>query len=447
MKPNIVFFFSDQQRYDSLGCNGQDLPVSPNIDAFAREDATNFQNAYTVQPVCGPARSCLQTGLYATQTGCYRNGISLGEDMKALGHYMREAGYNVAYVGKWHLGSDSDIAKMTDEPVQPVPIERRGGFNDYWMVSDVLELTSHGYDGYIFDKENRRIDFIGYRADCITNFALDYLKNYDDDKPFFLFISQIEPHHQNDHNNFEAPDGIREKFEGYTKPADLIENKGDWEKYYPDYLGCCNSLDKNFGRILESLKEKGIYDQTTVIYTSDHGCHFKTRLDECVDGGNDDYKRNSFENTIHIPLLIKGEGFKKGEIEKKIVSNINLTKTLLSIAEHDFPEEMQGDSIVGIADREDWENSVYIQISESYVGRMVRTERYKYVVYDPSKNPWDESYGYLYRERYLFDLQNDPLEESNLLGDPAFKEVKDRLKKKLLLFAEQAGEGTLHIQE
>lgn len=105
-KQNIVFFFSDQQRADTLGCNGQPLPVTPCLDRFACEDAVNFSNAFTPQPVCGPARAMLQTGLYPTQTGCYRNAVSLPLGQKTLARYLKEGGYQVAYVGKWHLASD-----------------------------------------------------------------------------------------------------------------------------------------------------------------------------------------------------------------------------------------------------------------------------------------------------------------------------------------------------
>ena len=92
-RQNIVFFFSDQQRADTLGCNGQTLPVTPRLDRFACEDAVNFASAFTPQPVCGPARAMLQTGLYPTQTGCYRNAVSLPLNQKTLARYLREAGY------------------------------------------------------------------------------------------------------------------------------------------------------------------------------------------------------------------------------------------------------------------------------------------------------------------------------------------------------------------
>ena len=98
-RPNIVFYFSDQQRFDTLGCYGQSLPVTPCLDQLATE-SVRFQNAFTCQPVCGPARSCLQTGLYATETGCFTNAISLSTSARTLAHHFNEAGYDTAYIGK-----------------------------------------------------------------------------------------------------------------------------------------------------------------------------------------------------------------------------------------------------------------------------------------------------------------------------------------------------------
>ena len=103
-QPNIIFIFSDQQRYDTLGCYGQDLDVTPNLDKMAKEGVL-FEYAFTNQPLCGPARSILQTGLYATETTCYRNGISLPISDKNIANYFSDNGYDVAYIGKWHLAS------------------------------------------------------------------------------------------------------------------------------------------------------------------------------------------------------------------------------------------------------------------------------------------------------------------------------------------------------
>ena len=100
-KPNIIFFFSDQQRADTLGVYGQELNISPNIDRLSREGVL-FKQAFTAQPVCGPCRAIFQTGKYPTEINCFRNGQSLPQNIKTLANYMEEAGYENAYVGKWH---------------------------------------------------------------------------------------------------------------------------------------------------------------------------------------------------------------------------------------------------------------------------------------------------------------------------------------------------------
>lgn len=442
MKQNIVFFFSDQQRFDTLGCNGQPLDITPNLDAFAQE-GVNFANAFTPQPVCGPARACLQTGLYPTQLGCFKNAVSLPLEVPTIAKAMREAGYRVAYVGKWHLASDENDNHYE---TSPVPMERRGGYDDYWMVSDVLEFTSHGYGGHVFDKDGNKVSFDGYRVDCLTDLVLDYINNYEDDKPFFLFVSHIEPHHQNDRHDYEGPQGSKEKYKDFTPPADMIPGKGDWDKFYPDYLGCCHSLDENFGRVVSALKEKGIYDDTLVVYASDHGCHFKVHADEVEPGGADDYKRNSFEGTIHVPLLMRGPGFRGGRKEEKLVSLIDLPITLMTAAGCNIDPAVQGRPLQEI-DSPDWDNCVYIQISESFVGRAIRTDRYKYVVHAEGKHPYEVPGSEVYTDKHLYDLKDDPWEEHDRKDDPSYAQIKEELRKRLVRCARQAGEGDIRIED
>ena len=404
-RPNILFYFSDQQRYDTLGCNNPDLKITPNVDQLAKE-GVNFQYAYTTQPVCGPARSILQTGLYATQTGCFRNGISLPITDKTLAKRLREAGYKVAYVGKWHLASEDGLHYETTA----VPEKRRGGYNDYWVASDVLEFTSHGYGGHLYDHKGFKRSFDGYRTDCVTDFALDYLneRSPEEDSPFFLFLSHMEPHHQNDHHQFEGPKGSADQFKNYPKPGDLDRGKGDWESQMPDYLGCCHALDDNLGRVVKKLKERGLYEDTIIIYTSDHGCHFQTHLDDIVTGGFDDYKRNCYESVIHIPLIISGRDFSGGLQINHIVELIDLPRTIIKIAGGDS-NGMQGvDLLANLESSVNPERDAYVQISESYLGRALRTKRWTYCIYAPEKNPNKEMFSDTYRERFLFDNEKDP---------------------------------------
>ena len=161
--PNIIFILSDQQRFDSLGCYGQKLNVSPNIDKIAAE-GVQFDYAFSNQPVCGPARSILQTGKNATETGCYRNGIALSVDEQTLAKSFSQAGYEVGYLGKWHLastiGRSKDIRlERVKNMITPIPEQYRGGYKDYWLASDLLEFTSNAFVGHLVDKDNNIINF------------------------------------------------------------------------------------------------------------------------------------------------------------------------------------------------------------------------------------------------------------------------------------------------
>src|SRR5690606_4569460 len=111
-RPNVVVFFTDQQRWDTVGAHGNPLGLTPNFDRLAR-DGTFAANSFTCQPVCAPARAVFQTGKYQTQTGCYRNAIPLPKSELTLAHRFGAAGYDTAYIGKWHLASSEPV--MEDE--------------------------------------------------------------------------------------------------------------------------------------------------------------------------------------------------------------------------------------------------------------------------------------------------------------------------------------------
>lgn len=435
--PNIVFIFSDQQRWDTVGCYGQELDLTPNLDRMA-EEGVRFEHAFTCQPVCGPARACLQTGKWATETGCFRNGIALPLNEVTLAQRLSQRGYEVGYIGKWHLASthglgDADI----DYRTKSVPPERRGGYVDHWLASDVLEFTSHSYDGHMFDSDGNQKDFPQgrYRVDAHTDWVLDYLRTRDRAKPFFLFVSYIEPHHQNDHNQYEGPHGSKEQFADYQVPGDLVDTEGDWRENYPDYLGCINSLDENVGRIRDELEQLDLAEDTLLIYTSDHGSHFRTR--------NSEYKRSCHEGCIRIPMLACGPGFGGGKTISDLVSLIDLPPTVLAAAGVEPPDTMKGRPLQQVLDGvpEDWPQEVFLQISESQVGRAIRTKRWKYSVYAPDKDGNQDPASDCYVEQYLYDLDVDPHERNNLVADPAYAEIRAQLAGTLKRRMAEAGEA------
>lgn len=427
MRPNIIFYFSDQQRWDTVN-----EEATPNLMQLARE-GIQFENSYTCQPVCGPARACLQTGVYATQCGCYWNGVPLPQTIRPMAEYFNEAGYETAYVGKWHLASDRlpNVGFHCEKTA--IPKDRQGGYKDWWRAADVLEFTSHGYDGYIFDAEGNQIDFKGYRADCINDFALEYLDQKQSDDPFFLFISQLEPHHQNDHHCYEGPKETVEKFRDYPIPPDLSFLEGDYEQMYPDYMAAINRLDENVGRLVAKLKEKGLYENTILIYTSDHGSHFKTR--------NLEYKRSCHDSATHTPLIIRGGPFQGGKKEDRLVSLIDLPPTMLDLAGIPIPKSYMGHSLVReLTGEEPERDCVFIQISESQCGRAIRTKQYKYSVRALFPTGYTIHRSPVYFEDYLYDLTKDPIEKNNLIKDRSYAFVRQKMKKLLLREMERAGE-------
>ena len=422
-RPNVIVFFTDQQRWDTTGVHGNPLGLTPNFDRLAQR-GTHVYYSFTCQPVCGPARSCLQTGLYATTTGCYKNGIPLPPGTPTLAHHFNNAGYRTAYIGKWHLAGTGD---------NPVPQERRGGYQ-YWLAADALEHTSDPYRTVLYDNENNPVRLPGYRVDALTDAAIRYIDQHQDE-PFFLFISYLEPHHQNRIDDYPPPDGYRERYTGRWIPPDLATLGGSAHQHLGGYYGMVKRLDEALGRLTDALKSLDLDENTIVLYTSDHGCHFKTR--------NAEYKRSCHESSIRVPTAVWGPGFDGGGRIRELVSLIDLPPTLLDAAGIEVPPEMQGRSILPLLRGNgpaDWPKEVFVQISESQVGRAVRTHRWKYGVTAPGVPGGKQMGSGRYVEEYLYDLEADPYELTNLIGLKSHREVADVMRERLIRRMQEAGE-------
>jgi arylsulfatase A-like enzyme len=421
-RPNVLVVLTDQQRWDTVGAYGSPMDLTPNLDAMAAEGA-RVDTTVTPQPLCGPARSCLQTGQYATESGCWKNGIPLPDVDHLLARQFAAAGYETGYVGKWHLAATQD---------DPVPADRRGGYEDRWLAADVLEFTSHPYEGVVYDGDGDPVNLDGYRVDGLTDLAVSALESSDD--PFFLFLSYLEPHHQNDRETYVAPDGYADRYrQSPYVPPDLRDRPGDWYEELPDYYGICRRIDECLGRLLEALERLEVADDTLVVFASDHGCHFRTRPGE--------YKRSPHDASIRVPLVFRGPGVRAGQTIEGPVSLLDVPPTLLDAAGIEVPDEMQGYSLYPEfagrrADGDERPDEVFVQISESQIGRAVRTDRWKYAIAAPGEYGWraglDDAASDVYVERYLYDLAADPAERVNLAGRPEYRDVADELRERLL---------------
>ncbi len=427
-RPNVVVFFTDQQRWDSTGLHGNPLDLTPNYDRMAVR-GTHAAYAFTPQPVCGPARACLQTGLYATAVGVHRNAIELPATARTLAHEFRDAGYATAYIGKWHLGHHDDDA---------VPVQRRGGYQ-FWLGANALEFCSDAYRTVVYDNDNNPVRLPGYRVDALADAAIRYIDAHQGE-PFFLFTSFIEPHFQNHVDDYPPPDGYRERYTGRWVPSDLAALGGSTHQHLGGYWGMCRRLDEGLGRMLDAIRSLDLAGNTIVVFTSDHGCHFKTR--------NSEYKRSCHESSIRIPMALCGPGFDGGGHISRLVSLLDLTPTLLDAAGLDVPSRMQGRSFVPLTrgSTEGWPQEVFVQISESQLGRAVRTGRWKYGVDAPGRDPRKDTGSDRYVEQYLYDLHADPHELDNRIGLASHQEVARVLRERLIRRMVAAGEAAPTIE-
>ena len=415
-RPNIIVFFTDQQRHDTTGVHGNPPGLTPNFDRLAAQ-GTHLFNTFTCQPVCGPARSCMQTGLYATRTGCFRNGIPLPSWSTPIAERFNDAGYNTAYIGKWHLAATKG---------EPVPEHLRGGYK-YWLAADAIELITDAYYTVVYDNDNKLKRLPGYRVDALTDAAIRYIdEQQNSDSPFFLYLSLLEPHQQNHRDQFVAPDGYEEQYTGRWLPPDLHVPEGSAARQIGGYYGMVKRIDEALGRLVDTLKSLGTLENTIILFTSDHGCHFKTRAKE--------YKRSCHESSIRVPTMMCGPGFNGGGRVEELVSLIDLPPTLLDAAGIDVPEDMDGRPVQQLLRREahDWPDDVFIQISEAQVGRAIRTKRWKYSVSSTDKSGHDGSKSDSYEEEFLYDLESDPYEQFNLAGLDPFSGVAKELRERLL---------------
>ncbi len=426
-KPNIIVFLTDQQRWDTTGVHGNPSGLTPNFDRLAAE-GTHFANAFTCQPVCAPARSSIQTGRYATETGVFRNGIAMDAALPTLASVFAQAGYMTGYIGKWHLANKN-----------PVPPEQRGGYR-YWLASNLLELTSLPYRTTLYDTDGNEVSLPGHRIDALTDASIRFLADHSSE-PFLLFVSHLEPHHQNQYDNYPAPDGYAQRYADPWMPPDLRALGGTAPQHIAGYYGMVKKLDEALGRTLDALKSLSLDDDTIVLFTSDHGCHFKTR--------NSEYKRSCHEASIRIPSAATGPGFRGGGRVEELFSLIDIAPTLIDAAGLAVPSSMQGRTALPLlsGDVREWPREIYVQISESQVARSVRTARWKYTVVAKERDPYADSRSDTYAEDSLYDLWIDPSELCNLIDYTSHREVAAALRRKLLRKMEEAGEPPARIEE
>ncbi len=435
--PNIVLYLSDQFRWDFLGINGRNGTThTPNLDALASH-GKNFTQAVTNQPVCAPSRSVIFTSRYATETGVWHNGLELDKSLPTLAAELRKVGYTANLIGKWHLALGDPALGGGPGAVKP---EDRGGFLDLWEGANALEHTTHPYYGTIWDRDGNEITYKDqYRVDFLTDRAERFLRQKHE-KPFFLFLSQLEPHQQNDMHQPIAPNGVAARFANPTAPQDLRELPGTWQAQLPDYYGCIDAIDASVGRVRRILTEEHLADNTIFVFLSDHGCHFMTR--------NQEYKRSPHNSSIRVPLIFDGPGFRGAQQVPELVGLIDVAPTLLEAAGVPVPPSWKGRSLMPLLNdsqaRAAWPNRQLIQISESMTGRAIRTPDWTYCVADTTGSTKLPAAA-TYHEYQMYDQRADPSELVNLAGRKEYRARADELREQLKDLLTAAGETAPEI--
>jgi arylsulfatase A-like enzyme len=440
-RPNIVLIISDQFRWDCVGAMGLNpMGLTPNLDRMAGRGVM-FRSAFCNQPVCAPARASIFTGQYPSRHGVWRNAIGLPEDAHTLAKSLRQAGYSANYMGKWHLGPAPEGAQPNSiEARGPVAAAHRGGFLDLWEGANALEMTSHAYEGDLFDNGGKPIHFSGqYRTDFMTGRAQRFLRSVK--SPFLLTLSYLEVHHQNDSDTYEPPKEYKGRYPNPFIPPDLRPLPGSWPSQLSDYFACVAKMDETVGTIRQTLADTGLDKNTILIFTSDHACHFKTR--------NAEYKRSPHESSIHIPLIVEGPGFNRGLQIQELVSQVDLMPTLLESAGVPVPAGVQGHSWLPLLDRrtEGWRNEVHFEMSEFVTGRGLRTPQYTYAVAAPKVPGWQAvPSAAKYIEYMLYDLNADPYQHVNLAGRAPYQQIAADLRRRLLARIQEAGGASPAIE-
>lgn len=429
-KRNVIIILSDDHRYDMMGFmeRAPEFLETPNMDRMAAQGA-HVRNAFVTTSLCSPSRASILTGQYAHRHGVVDNTSPIPEGTVFFPVHLQRAGYRTAWVGKWHMGEDSDA-------VQP-------GF-DHWVSfrgQGVYENPTLNFNGV-----QRKID--GYTTDVLTDEALSWLRTQaatPADKPFFLVLSHKAvhaefipaPRHKGRYASVTVPNPptMANTEENYRdKPLWTREQRGSWHgvdhlyhgamdfnEFYRRYSETLLALDESIGRVLDEVQRTGLADNTLVLYMSDNGFSFGEH--GLID------KRHAYEESIRIPMIAWGPGYiQPGSVITPMVRNIDIAPTMLELAGAQPLKNMDGKSVLPIlrgaqvAEEGDFLYEYYWENAFPHTPTVfaLRESRYKYIYYH---GVWDTN--------ELYDLQEDPDERTNLIAVPEHKDRVTAMRNRL----------------
>ena len=428
-KPNLVFVFSDQQSFDMLGCYGNEQIKTPVIDELASE-GVRFNYCISSNPVCSPYRAMLLTGQHVLQNGVFVNDIKvITDDIVPLGQALKNAGYRTGYVGKWHLlGGDRNRAV----PAGP----DRLGFDTF--LSNNCTLRFGPEHAFYFNEKGEKVKFNKWEVSGQTDQVVDFI-NEEGEDPFAIIVSYHAPHDQGV-ERYGGPryNTIPELMNLYNPDSISLRPNTDWiagnwgsnfEEIRADYHGyyaMCSGIDNAMGQIIKALKEKGVYENTIIVYTSDHG--------DLLHSHQRPWPKSFPEDaSCRVPLIVSYPNkAEQAKVSNTLVGTLDLMPTVLGLMDVEIPDNCVGtDLSKSITEKEDImvESVPLFYFERNWRG--VFTERYTFAF--DNLNETDELFSW----NVLYDRNIDPYQQHNLFYDPNYSGVRQELFEKAVAWMDK----------
>ncbi len=486
-RPNIIFMMTDDHTSQAMSCYGSNLIRTPNMDRIANE-GIRLDNCYAVNALSGPSRACILTGKFSHVNGFTDNASTFDGDQPTFPKMLRDAGYQTAMIGKWHLISEPQ------------------GFDHYSILTGQGEQGDYYSPDFLEDGKAVREE--GYVTDVITDKAIAFLEHRDKSKPFMMMYHQKAPHrnwmpaprylgvfndtvfpepenlfddyatrgraaHEQDlsfektfrdqwdlkcstreeilgdpnndlHNVYRRmPAEVQAKWDsvyagriaeyrsGKLKGKELVRWK--YQQYMRDYLATVLAVDDNIGRLLDYLEKTGELDNTIIVYTSDQGFFLGEH------GWFD--KRFMYEECMRMPVVIRyPKSIKAGSTSSALAMNVDFAPTFLDYAGVEIPADIQGRSLRQVLDNQgktpdDWRKAAYYHYyeypAEHSVKRHygIRTQDFKLIHFYNDVDEWE-----------MYDMKADPREMNNIFGRPEYADKQAELMRLLADTQKQYGD-------
>ena len=455
-QPNILVLHCDQLRWDCLGFNGNKDIRTPNLDKLAA-DSVNYCNQFTVYPICTPSRYSLWSGMYVHQHGAWDNTSTLPQGYPTFPGVLRDNGYRTVAIGKMHmnptyqdigfsemkLAEQNGIGRFEDDYHKWLMEQGKIDRFDLHHQSGIFHMddVTHLNDMCQCSESDLPLEF--YSTEWITRNAEEELSHWEDGKPAMLMVGYISPHHP-----FDPPAPYSKMYDpykihllpGYTEEPFAVDNatngtamdynaltESDIRHITAAYYAMISEIDDCVGRLISILKEKNLYDNTMIVFTSDHGEYmgFHHMMLKC---------NHLYDPLARIPLLVKYPcNENAGQKDYAMTENIDVAPTVLDVCGLMTPASMQGKSLLTSNKRQFViSEGQYGTEENSCIGYMIRTERFKMIVRGSMENSM------------LFDLEKDPFELDNCANNPKYQQERQKLQNMLSNFIVFDSLGSVH---